>query len=63
MNHISTSFTHYYGYDSDSDDGAIVMKRTPFKMKQPVLRVAKIHNKATENKTMVMLSLPFTTLK
>ncbi|GAB1311120.1 protein phosphatase regulator [Madurella fahalii] len=50
-----------YPYDSDSDDGAIMMKRTQYKKRRPTLRRAKTPNNTGESKTIAML--PSTTLK
>lgn len=50
-----------FAFDSDSDDGAIMMKRTKIKMRRPTIKRAKSHNAATESKTIAML--PSTTLK
>jgi len=48
-------------YDSDSDEGAIMMKPTKAKKRRPTMRRAKSHSAATESKTIAML--PSTTLK
>jgi len=48
-------------YDSDSDDGAIMMKRTISKKRRPILKKAKSPNAGAESKTIAML--PSTTLK
>ena len=50
-----------YPYDSESDDGAIMMKRTQSKKRRPVLKKAKTHSTNGESKTIAML--PSTTLK
>jgi len=51
-----------YQADSDSDDGAIMMKRTQAKKRRPILKKAKSHGTGGgESKTIAML--PSTTLK
>lgn len=50
-----------YPYDSESDDGAIMMKRTQSKKRRPILKKAKSHKVTGESKTIAML--PSTTLK
>jgi hypothetical protein len=53
--------TDRYQFDSDSDDGAIMMKKTSSKKRRPLLRRAKSHEPKSESKTIAML--PSTTLK
>ncbi|CAP69568.1 uncharacterized protein PODANS_1_12260 [Podospora anserina S mat+] len=48
-------------YDSDSDDGAIMMKRSAIKKRRPTMRRAASHAGNMESKTIAML--PSTTLK
>ncbi|KAK1757493.1 hypothetical protein QBC47DRAFT_157468 [Echria macrotheca] len=48
-------------YDSDSDDGAIMMKQSRSRKRRPTLKRAKSHTGAGESKTIAML--PSTTLK
>ncbi|KAK4154634.1 hypothetical protein C8A00DRAFT_42632 [Chaetomidium leptoderma] len=50
-----------FQYGSDSDDGAIMMKRTRLKKRRPILKKPKSHNSGGESKTIAML--PSTTLK
>lgn len=50
-----------FAYDSDSDDGAIMMKRTVPKKRRPILKRTKSNNGNGESKTIAML--PSTTLK
>ena len=50
-----------YQLDSDSDDGAIMMKRTQIKKRRPILKKAKSSKTSGESKTIAML--PSTTLK
>ncbi|KAK0730497.1 hypothetical protein B0H67DRAFT_638994 [Lasiosphaeris hirsuta] len=50
-----------FAFDSDSDDGAIMMKRTKIKKRRPTLRKPKSHSYSGESKTIAML--PSTTLK
>ena len=51
-----------YPIDSDSDDGAIMMKRTQSKRRRPVLKKAKSHG-ATPGESKTIAMLPSTTLK
>ncbi|KAK5652567.1 hypothetical protein OQA88_10328 [Cercophora sp. LCS_1] len=51
----------YRNYDSDSDDGAIMMKQSKHRKRRPPLRKAKSHSTSSESKTIAML--PSTTLK
>lgn len=53
--------TNRFTYDSDSDDGAIMMKRTIPKKRRPILKRTKSNNSNGESKTIAML--PSTTLK
>jgi hypothetical protein len=48
-------------YDSDSDDGGIVMKKTNLKKKRPILKRSRSSAASVESKTIAML--PSTTLK
>lgn len=48
-------------YDSDSDDGAIMMKRTTAKKRRSILKRSRSSNSNSESKTIAML--PSTTLK
>ncbi|KAK3394395.1 hypothetical protein B0H63DRAFT_444560 [Podospora didyma] len=51
-----------FAYNSDSDDGAIMMKRTTSKKLRPILKKSKSHGSTSgESKTIAML--PSTTLK
>ncbi|KAK4242353.1 hypothetical protein C8A03DRAFT_11470 [Achaetomium macrosporum] len=50
----------HYQYDSESDDGAIMMKQTQSK-RRPILKKTPSHNNGGESKTIAML--PSTTLK
>lgn len=50
-----------FAYGSDSDDGAIMMKKTIPKKRRPILKRAKSSNNNGESKTIAML--PSTTLK
>lgn len=51
----------HFAEDSDSDDGAVMMKRTATKKKRPILKRQRSNTGAADSKTIAML--PSTTLK
>jgi hypothetical protein len=56
-------FTHEYDDDSDSDDGAIMMKSSNSKRKLPPMQSKHTLTRQTTNETKTIATLPSTTLK